>query len=56
MTSLFLSCVLREVHWVAALYTTINLHQKYFHSYDTFYYNNQKGASNKFASEIFLFV
>ena len=35
----------------------INLSQKYFHLYDdTFYYNNQKGASNKSESEIFSFV
>ena len=35
---------------------TINLCEKYFHAYDTFYNNKQKGISNKFAPEIFLFV
>ena len=33
-----------------------NLHHKYFHSYDTFYYHKQKGTSNKFAPEIFSFL
>ena len=31
----------------------INLCQKYFNSYDPFYYQNQKGTSNKFVPEIF---
>ena len=31
----------------------INLCYKYFNSYDTFYYNNQKGTSNNFVLEIF---
>ena len=31
----------------------INLCQKYFNSYDTFYYDKQKGTSNKFAPEMF---
>ena len=34
----------------------INLCQKYFNSYDPFYYQNQKGTSNKFALEIFSFL
>ena len=29
----------------------INLHQKYFNSYDTLYYQIKKGTSNKFALE-----
>ena len=31
----------------------INLLQKYFHWYDTFYKNKQKGTSKKVAPEIF---
>ena len=31
----------------------INLRQKYFNCYDPFYYQNQKGRSNKFVPEIF---
>ena len=38
----------------------INLHQNYFYSYDTYtllmFHQNRKGASNKFAPEIFLFL
>ena len=34
----------------------INFHQKYFHSYDTFYNIKQKQGSNKFAPETSLFV
>ena len=38
----------------------INLHQKYFHFYNTYplliFYQNQKGTSNKFAPKIFSFV
>ena len=30
--------------------------QKYFNFYDTFYYNKQKGTSNKFVPGIFSFV
>ena len=37
----------------------INLHQKYFHYYDTYtlliFHQNQKRTSNKFALEIFSF-
>ena len=31
----------------------INLCQKYFNLYDPFYYNKQKGTSNKFVPQIF---
>ena len=31
----------------------INLYKKYFNSYNPFYYQNQKGISNKFVPEIF---
>ena len=34
----------------------MTLCQKYFHSYDTFYNNKEKGTSNKFLREIFSFV
>ena len=34
----------------------INLRWKYFNSYDPLCYNKQKGTSNKFAPEIFLFL
>ena len=33
----------------------INLHPKYFLSYDTFYKNKQKGTTNKFAPENYFF-
>ena len=34
----------------------IKLRQKYFHLYDTFYNNKQKGTNNKFALEKFFFA
>ena len=34
----------------------INLRQKYFHLYDTFYYNNQKGTSNESTPENYFFL